>query len=183
MLSEHRKSHLLIIDIQEKLAAVMPPEVLAAILRNACILIDAAQALDVPITVTEQYPQGLGPTHAAIRAHLPAAQKIFSKTCFSSCSAVASTPPAENVQGQQFILVGMESHVCVLQSALQLQAQGATVFIVADAVCSRREFHFKNALRRLQQAGNIITSTESVLFEWLRDASHPQFKALSKLIR
>ena len=81
------------------------------------------------------------------------------------------------------IITGMEAHICVLQSAIQLQQRGTQVFVVQDAVCSRSKKHYKNALARMQQAGIIISNTESVLFEWLGDSSHPQFKSLSKLIR
>ena len=77
----------------------------------------------------------------------------------------------------------MEAHVCVLQTALELHTRGLEVFVVADAVCSRTDANHANALDRLRQAGIVVSNTESVLFEWLRDASHPQFKALSALIR
>jgi len=83
---------------------------------------------------------------------------------------------------RQVILTGMEAHICVLQTALALLAQGFQVFVVEDAVCSRSQQNQDNAMQRLRQAGVIITNAESVLFEWLADAKHPQFKALSQLI-
>ena len=86
-------------------------------------------------------------------------------------------------QRNQVILTGMESHVCVLQTAMELKATGFDVFVVSDAVCSRHKHNHLNALQRMSQAGIIITNTESVMFEWLRDARHPQFKDISKLIR
>ena len=84
---------------------------------------------------------------------------------------------------QQIILTGMEAHICVLQTTMQLLEQGKQVFVVEDGVCSREKRHFNNALARMRDAGAIITNRESVLFEWLGDASHPQFRDLSRLIR
>lgn len=183
MLCDRTKSSLLVIDIQEKLAAAMPAAVLQQLLRNTKVLLEAARALTVPVLITEQYPQGLGATHADVRNNLPAAQTFHTKTCFSACGAADIKPLLTSHAQRQFILTGMETHVCVLQTALELQQRGAQIFVVEDAVCSRFQHNFKNAIARLRQAGVIITSTESVLFEWLRDASHPQFKTLSRLIR
>ncbi len=184
MLCDRSNSSLLIIDIQEKLVGAMPAVVVEQVIRNTRILIETAKALSIPLLLTEQYPQGLGATVPELKAHLPAqAPPLFDKTCFSGCGVQGVQPFIENPARQQFIITGMESHVCVLQTALELHAMGRQVFVVADAVCSRRKLNYRTALERLQQAGVIVTNTESVFFEWLRDASHPQFKALSKLIR
>jgi nicotinamidase-related amidase len=105
------------------------------------------------------------------------------KTAFSCCNAEGFDAAACADQRTQWILCGMEAHVCVLQTALELRARGLEVFVVADAISSRTEANRDNALARLRQAGVIVSNTESVLFEWLRDASDPQFKVLSALIR
>lgn len=176
-------SQLLIIDVQERLAASMDAAVLQSLVHNTTILIEAATALAVPILRTEQYPKGLGPTLPAITRALPAEQHACDKTCFSSCGAAGIESSLNDVVRKQIVITGMEAHICVLQTALDLSQRGAQVFVVGDAVCSRRKHHYQNALTRMQQAGIIISNTESVLFEWLQDASHPQFKSLSKLIR
>lgn len=183
MLCDCTRSQLLGIDLQEKLIGAMPAEIVAQVIRRTVTLIEAAKALAIPMIFTEQYPQGLGHTTANIAAALPDGVTPVSKTCFSSCGAQAVQAQLADPQRRQVILVGMETHVCVLQTALELHLQGMHVFVVQDAVCSRHQSNYQNALQRLQQAGVIITNTESVLFEWLRDANHPQFKTLSKLIR
>jgi nicotinamidase-related amidase len=167
-------SSLVVVDIQERLAAAMPSR--DAVLRAAGILLEAASRLDIPVLVSEQYPKGLGPTVAELSGRLPEGAVRIEKTSFSACGALPLVRP-------QVVLAGMEAHVCVLQTALELAAAGREVFVVADAVCSRTEANCSNALARMQAAGIVVTNTESVLFEWLRDAAHEQFRAISKLIR
>lgn len=183
LLCQPQFSQLLIIDVQDRLAATMDKDVLDQLISNTNILTEAASALDVPIMRTEQYPKGLGPTVASIADKLPDGQTAFEKTCFSCCGASGIEANLQDSARKQIILTGMETHICVLQTAMELQQLGKQVFVVQDAVCSRRKKHFKNALARMRQAGIFITNTESVLFEWMRDASHPQFKTLSRLIR
>ncbi|MEJ2436053.1 MAG: isochorismatase family protein [Pseudolabrys sp.] len=106
------------------------------------------------------------------------------KTAFSCCAAEGFNTALDGApERHQIVLTGMETHVCVLQTALELQAAGRQVFVVADAVCSRAKANHKNALRRLASAGVIVANTESMLFEWMRDAKHPQFKAISQLLK
>ena len=167
-------SSLLVIDVQERLVAAMPAR--ESMIRATNILLEAATRLEIPVTVTEQYPKGLGSTVAEVAANIPAGATRMEKTCFSGADAVAQARP-------QVVIAGMEAHVCVLQTALELVASGREVYVVADAVCSRGEANYRNALDRMHDAGVIVTNTESVLFEWLRDAAHEQFRALSKLIR
>jgi len=183
MLCQANRSRLFIIDVQERLAASMDARVLDGLVRNTSILIEAANALDIPILRSEQYPKGLGPTLSAIRDKLPDGQSAREKTCFSACAADGMAEVLNNGGREQLVLTGMETHICVLQTALELHQRGMQVFVVQDAVCARRKANHKNALARLRQAGVIVSNTESVLFEWLSDASHPQFKTLSKLIR
>jgi hypothetical protein len=144
------------------------------VLRNARILIDSAALLSVPVVVTEQYTKGLGPTVAALAA--PGSVR-FEKTCFSSAAAPL------HPERPQVALAGMEAHVCVLQSALELRAAGRDVFVVEDACCSRAAANHANAMRRLAAAGVIVANTESLLFEWMRDARHEHFKAISAMLR
>lgn len=181
LLCDAATSQLVVIDIQEKLAAAMKDSVREQLLRNTAILCEAANALNIPIVRTEQYPKGLGPTEPQVAEHLE--QPAIEKTCFSCYRAPDFVEQLGQNGRRQVILTGMESHVCVLQTAMQLAEHGYQVFVVEDAVASRRKQHHKNALARLRQAGISIVMTESALFEWLRDARHEQFKSLSKLIR
>lgn len=183
LLCQSQHSQLLMIDIQERLAHTMDEDVLAKVVRNTNILIEAATALGIPLLRTEQYPKGLGPTLTEISEKLPTGHTAIEKTCFSSCGATGIETYLNDAVRRQIVITGMETHICVLQSAIELQQRGKQVFVVQDGVCSRSKKNFKNAIARMQQAGIIITNTESVLFEWLKDASHPQFKTLSKLIR
>jgi nicotinamidase-related amidase len=182
-LCSREKSTLLIVDVQTRLAGAMPAEERAAVLRSAGILIDAAKSLGIPIVQTEQYPRGLGPTESALADRLVNAATRLEKTAFSCCGARGFDAAACAENRTQWILCGMEAHVCVLQTALDLHARGFQVFVVEDGVCSRTEANHANAMARLRQAGVIVSNTESVLFEWLGDAGDPQFKALSALIR
>ena len=175
-------SQLVVIDIQERLVAAMPSKPRLQTLSNAERLAQAAKTLHIPVTHTEQYPKGLGVTEKTVRTHLPDSAAI-EKTCFSCFAAEGFITALATHQRQQIVLCGMESHVCVLQTAIELQQAGYQVFVVEDAVCSRHKQNHQNALARLRQAGIIVTNTESVIFEWLRDASHPDFKALSRLLR
>jgi nicotinamidase-related amidase len=167
-------SVLVVIDIQERLAAAMPSR--DAVVRATGILLQTADLLKVPVLITEQYPKGLGATVAEVAAKLPATAARIEKTCFSAASVFPLDRP-------QVVLAGMEAHVCVLQTALELSAAGREVFVVADAICSRTEANCSNALGRMERAGVIVSNCESVVFEWLRDAAHEQFRVVSKLIR
>lgn len=167
-------SSLVVIDIQERLAAAMPSR--DSVVRATGILIEAAARLNVPLLITEQYPKGLGTTVSDVAHKIPEASTRIEKTRFSASAALPITRP-------QVVLAGMEAHVCVLQTAIELVARGLDVFVVADAVCSRTEANYSNALARMQSAGIIVTNTESVIFEWLRDAAHEHFRELSRLIR
>ncbi|MGA2114402.1 MAG: hydrolase [Bryobacteraceae bacterium] len=183
MLARAADSVVVIIDIQERLAAAMLSSARQAAIRNTRILIQAAACLGVPVLVTEQYPKGLGPTVAELTGILPGGTQRFEKTCFS-CARAGTFSAALDASGRsQVILVGMEAHVCVLQSALELRAGGREVFAVEDACCSRKQENHINAMYRLRGAGVAVTNTESVLFEWLRDARHEHFKAISALVR
>ena len=181
-LAEAKHSQLVVIDVQERLVAAMPEKPRQQTLHNTALLTQAANTLKIPVTHTEQYPKGLGATEDVIRAHLGDAAAI-EKTCFSCFAAEGFITAVSLAQRQQIILCGMESHVCVLQTAIDLQQAGYQVFVVEDAVCARRKQHHNNALARLRQSGIIVTNAESVIFEWLRDASHPDFKSLSRMLR
>jgi nicotinamidase-related amidase len=173
-------SQLVVIDMQERLANAMPVEGMQNVMKNCAILLQAAALLEVPVIHTEQYPKGLGSTCAGLQALLT--QSAVSKTAFSSCDEPTFQRKLVGDR-PQVILTGMEAHICVLQTALALHAQGRQVFVVEDAVLSRNPSNKANALARVRQAGIIVSNTESVLFEWLGKAEGETFKTLSKLIR
>ncbi|MDD5580752.1 MAG: hydrolase [Methylobacter sp.] len=176
-------SLLVIIDLQTQLSAAMPEFDAELMIANVSSLLDAANILNIPILLTEQYPKGLGATDIAIAEKLPETTRVFDKTGFSCCAANGFSKALENSGRKQIILAGQEAHVCVLQTALELVHIGYQVYIVEDAVCSRKKDHKFYALQRLQQQNITITNYESVLFEWLRDANHPDFKSISGLLR
>lgn len=176
-------SQLVVIDIQERLGAAMPEKVLARVMRNVTLLMMAADRLGIPVTVSEQYPKGLGATDARIAAAIPPSARRFEKTCFSCADAEGFAAVIGDTRRRQVILAGMESHVCVLQTAMDLLAAGIQPFVVEDAVCSRKLENYENALQRLKGAGAVIATAESIVFEWLRDARHEHFKALSAMVR
>lgn len=178
-LNQESQSHLVIIDVQQKLCGVMDEAALAKVVKNCSILLQAAKLLNIPALHTEQYPKGLGATLPELSQHLGSP---IEKTSFS-CGDEPKFSAKLRGDRPQLILAGMEAHICVLQTALQLQASGKQVFVVEDAVISRNEDHCYNALQRLQHAGVIVTNTESVVFEWLKVAEGEAFKQISRLVR
>ena len=176
-------SVLVIVDMQTTLSSVMPENEAESMRESTLSLIEATKKLGIPVLLTEQYPQGLGHTENPIKDALPDNAQLFDKTAFSCCGASGFMPALEKMGRKQIILVGQEAHVCILQTALDLTAQGYQVHVVEDAICARKTEHKFFALQRLQSQNVVISNYESVLFEWLRDASHPDFRAISGLLR
>jgi isochorismate hydrolase len=176
-------SCLLIIDIQSRLTAVMPGKVLERLKKNTSLLLKAANLLPIPVFATQQYPNGLGQMEADIQAVLPKNYNHFDKTCFSSTDASGFMDALAATGKHQVVITGIEAHICVLQTAIKLHTAGYDVFVVGDAVSSRQRENYENAIQRLQGCGVTVCNTESVLFEWLRDAKHEHFKTLSALVR
>lgn len=171
-----------IIDAQEKLLSAMPAGVAERIVERIGVLLTSSNTLSVPVIVTEQYPQGLGLTAPALSEQLIDGTAVIDKTAFSAAQDVRFNEQLKHMGRQQVILVGMETHICILQTAIDLQQQGYQVFVVEDAVSSRAKANQYNGLQRLRGAGAIVTNVESVIFEWLQDSSRPEFKTLAKLI-
>jgi nicotinamidase-related amidase len=170
-------SALLIIDVQEKLLPAIRG--VPRLLLNLSFLLDAARAIGVPVLATEQYPRGLGPSHHSIVERLPAdrpAKVVFS--CGGVPEVIAGLAGRPSV-----LLAGIEAHVCVLQTALDLLGRGFRVFVAADAVAARDDGDRDIALRRMEQAGAALTTAETAAFEWLGTAAAPAFKAVSALVQ
>jgi nicotinamidase-related amidase len=176
-------SVLVVIDIQDRLAAAMDPSARAGMVRNTRLLLQTATLFGIPVLLTEQYPRGLGPTSPEVLEVLPASASRLAKTCFSCAGSPEFIDALEATGRTQVILAGMEAHVCVLQSAMALLAVRPEVFVVEDACCSRHAANHANAMQRMRTAGVVVSNTESVMFEWLRDSRHEHFKAVSALIR
>jgi nicotinamidase-related amidase len=183
LLCEANHSQLVVVDIQSKLGAAMPAKVLNRVVQNTTLLLKAANLFNIPVLASEQYPQGLGPLEPSISEYLPASTKRFAKTCFSCTGADGFLTAIHENRRPQVIITGMEAHVCVLQTAIELRNQGLGVFVAEDAVCSRKLENYQNALIRLYQVGITMISAESVIFEWLKDANHEYFKTLVSLLR
>jgi nicotinamidase-related amidase len=177
---ERRQTALLVIDIQERVHAVMRYR--EEVENNAQKLIRGCQLLQVPIFLTEQYPKGLGHTIASIRYALQATLPI-QKMTFSCCGSDELMKTFREKGIRQVVLAGIETHVCVLQTALDLLADNFQVHVARDAVSSRRELDHQTALQRLAQAGAIITTVEMALFELMVRADSAEFKEVSKLIK
>jgi nicotinamidase-related amidase len=169
---------LLVIDIQEKLLPLIPSA--AALVRNVAFLIDGARVLHMPIQATEQYPKGLGPTVADLASKLPPRAE---KVAFSCCAIPAVVEGFRTAGRPKVVLAGIETHVCVQQTALDLLALDFRVYIPVDAVGSRYALDHEQALHRLEQAGAVITTSESAVFEWVGVAGTPQFKEISRLVQ
>lgn len=169
---------LLIIDVQEKLI----PKIQSAdaVVRNVAFLIDAAQQLNIPVQATEQYPKGLGATISELAKRLPPRPD---KVAFSCCAVPAVVENFHRAARPNVVLAGIETHVCVQQTALDMLAQGFQVYIPVDAVGSRYVIDHDMALRRLERSGAVLTTAESCVFEWVGSAGHPQFKAISLLVQ
>ena len=174
-LIESGKAALLVIDVQEKLAPAIADS--AQLTARIQWLIGACQVLATPTLFTEQYPTGLGHTLTAL-LELVTEPVVVEKTHFSAVAAQCLPEPW--LQYEQVIVIGMEAHVCVLQTVLELLQAGKEVFVVADAVGSRTEENRELGLARMRQAGAHIVSREMVVFELLHKAGSEQFKTISK---
>jgi nicotinamidase-related amidase len=169
---------LLIIDVQEKLMPFIRDA--AALTRNIGFLIDAARILKIPVQATEQYPRGLGATVAELAGRLP---ERPDKVAFSCCVIPSVVESFRRGGRSKIVLAGIETHVCVLHTALDLLALDFRVYIVADAVSNRYAVDHEYALRRMEQAGAILTTAETVVFEWTGAAGTPTFKEISRLVQ
>jgi nicotinamidase-related amidase len=172
-------SVLVIVDVQDKLLALIPQT--PALLINIEFLLDAGKLLSVPVLATEQYPKGLGPTAASIAERLP--RPIPEKTAFSCFGSAEFAQQVVGAGRSTAVLAGIESHVCVMQTALDLLERGSKVVIPVDAVAARGTIDHDTALHRLERAGALLTTSEAVVFEWLGSSASPVFKAASALVQ
>jgi len=178
MLINPKTSALLVIDVQQRLLPAVQQS--DAVEQTVCDLIGVAKELTVPTLYSEQYPKGLGPTSDKVVAALPESAVRLEKLTFSCAADAQCNKQIKAVDRLQVIICGMETHVCVLQTALELKADGFEVFVVADAVSSRTEQNKELGLARMRQAGIEIVSKEMVIFEWLERAGTESFRSISR---
>ena len=175
---------LLVVDVQEKLAAAMPPDALGQLVKNTGILLETAKVLGMKVLASEQYPKGLGPTIAALAEKLRDAGAVpMPKMTFDACGDLAIGRALADALAKSVVVAGMEAHVCVFQTARELVKRGYATHVVADAVTSRREENRVLGLSLCERAGAVITPTETVAFDLLGQAGTDAFKAVSKLVR
>jgi nicotinamidase-related amidase len=169
---------LLVIDVQEKLLPKIPGA--DQLVRNIAFLLDAAKLLGMPAQATEQYPRGLGATVPELAGRLPVRPD---KVAFSSCAVPAVVEAFRRAARPKVVLAGIETHVCVLHTALDLLALDFRVYLAVDAIGARYRIDHDTALRRLEQAGAVLTTSEGCAFEWVGGAGHPRFKEISRLVQ
>ncbi len=177
-------SLLLVVDVQERLAAAMPPEALERLVKNTRLLLEAAAAVGVPVLASEQYPRGLGPTLPAIaqlldREGSPRIEKLE----FDAASNQRLSHELGRRAPRAVVVVGMEAHVCVFQTARELVRRGHVVHVVGDGVASRTEDNRRAGLALAERAGAVVTVAEAVAFDWVERAGTDAFRAVSKLVR
>lgn len=173
---------LLVIDVQECLVAAVDRG--CEVVQNIATAIRGCSLLKLPIIVSEQYPKGLGPTTLGIKMAFEDPQPLtFTKTSFSCMGDPKFREYILSSPIKQWILVGMEAHVCVLQTAKDLIKEGLQVTVLNDSITSRSVFDFSTAIAELRDCGARVACTETALFELLKDSNAPEFKAISQLIR
>lgn len=175
MLLNKDKSALVLIDVQEKLTPAVDSH--TNLIGRCEWLIRLANQLSIPVVVSEQYRRGLGPTVPSLRQLVP--DTAVDKVYFSCYKDKTFASQWHALQKEQAVLIGIETHVCVLQTALDMLQDQVEVFVVVDAVSSRNPLDYQFGLQRMQQAGAQLVTSEMVFFEWVEQAGTPEFKALS----
>jgi nicotinamidase-related amidase len=175
---------LLVVDVQERLASVMPPASMQRLIANTLILLGAAKELGVRVLASEQYPKGLGPTVAPLAERL-ASMGItpHDKLDFDACGEPRIARALADADPSAVVVVGMEAHICVFQTARELVRRGYPTFVVDDAVASRPEDNRVAGLSLCERAGAVRTVTEAVAFDWVGRAGTPAFKVVSNLLK
>lgn len=173
-----QNSLFLFIDVQEKLTAMLTKDKAK---KKASILAQAATLMGIECVVTEQYPAGLGSTVDEVKFNLPDSTKYFEKTAFNALENPEVAAAVKNIEN--IFIFGIETHICVLQTAIALLNAGHKVFVVKDACASRDSDEFKAGIAYMKDAGAKIVTTEIALFELLKSSKHPMFKPVQNLIK
>ena len=181
MLMRRQDSLLVVIDVQERLVTAMdsPREVISTCAK----LISVAERLSIPFIITEQYPKGLGATVQEISSELPEDTAVFEKTSFNALAEDGVLDKIKSYGKTQIVICGIETHICVHQTAAALLREGFEVYVVKDACASRNKYEFKQGIELMETNGAKVTCVEIVLFEWLKTAKNPHFKEIQALIK
>jgi nicotinamidase-related amidase len=171
---------LVVVDVQDRLLPAIHSR--ESVLARTRFLILAARELGVPVVVTEQYPRGLGPTVGELGDALGPFEPLVKET-FSCASGPGFMGKLAELGRKQIVLCGIEAHVCVAQTAVELVGKGYGVWLASDAVSSRRASDAESAFSRLARGGVVLTTSEAIAFEWLRKAGTPEFKVVQKLVK
>lgn len=178
---DREQAVLAVIDVQAKLAPVMPPKVYARMRATTAMLVEAARLFGLPVITTEQYPQGIGHTVPELAAACQ--HGVIEKTSFGCCGEPAFLATLAKLGRRQLIVTGMEAHVCVYQTVLGVLAAGYEVHLVRDAICSRHKEDFRAGVSNAARAGALVVTAEMALFQLLKDSRHEQFRAVSRLVK
>lgn len=174
-------SLLVIIDIQDRLVGASKYGL--EVVQNTSKLAKAATILNIPTILTEQYPQGLGQTVFEVRSALAQDVLTIEKTAFSAMLEPEFLEKIKSAGKKQIIICGIETHICVLQTASDLIKEGYEVYVIKDACASRNKKEYKTGLELLKQYGAKISCVEITLFEWIKSSKHPEFKQIQALIK
>lgn len=178
------RTKILMVDVQERLSPAMPEARMNDLVRAARILVEGGSLLGASVLVTEQYPEGLGRTIHPLAEILDRVKAPrFSKVHFSALGCEAIRQALPTVKTDALIVFGIEAHVCVFQTVRDLCARGHFVVVPVDAVASRRDDHRAVGLALCERAGALLTTAETIVFDWLEQAKTPAFKSLAALVR
>jgi len=173
---------LVVVDVQDGLLNAMDRRKVRSLIRNIKILITFAKEMRIPILLTEQYPRGLGNTTPEIKRELGPILPI-EKVAFSCCEVEVFNKKLDSTKRKQIILSGIETHICILQTGIDLLKKGFDVEVLADATCSRKEIDWEIGLKYLDRKGAVISTTEIIAFQLLKEAGTEEFRRLSKLFK
>ena len=179
MLSKEN-SLVIVIDIQEKLVSALEKD---TVVSNASKIIAAANHMEIPVLVTEQYPKGLGETVSDLKSVMPQNTEYVEKTYFNALLEDGFLEKIKSFGKKQIVIMGIETHICVYQTASALIDEGFEVFVVKDACASRKKYEFKQGIEAMKDNGVKISCIEMVIFEWLKGAKNPKFKEIQALIK
>lgn len=178
---EREQAVLVVIDVQERLVPAMKEKVYRKIKANIETMVAGAKQLGIPVVTTEQYPRGLG--HTVPELAEICGETVIEKVSFGCCGEPKFNAQLKTIGRKQVIVTGMEAHVCVYQTVLGLLEAGYAVHLLRDAICSREKDNFQAAISNAAAAGAVVSTTEMALFQLLKEAGTPEFKAVSKLVK
>lgn len=173
-------SLLLIIDVQEKLVNALDKDIIVKRVSN---LVKSARLLNIPVVATEQYPKGLGATVETVSAEFAENTPVFEKNSFNALEADGVLEKIKAFNKKQIVICGIETHICVHQTAAALLREGYEVYVIKDACASRSKYEFKQGIELMASNGVKVSCVEIVLFEWLKTAKNPCFKEIQALIK